>query len=146
SCAKQYPLEKDTLLHMPTIMIVDDDAAIRQVLRDLLEDEGFSVTEAEAGSAVIEAFESDAGKPDLVMMDVRMPDKSGIDVLKEIKHTDDGPLPIIMMTAFGTSSIAIQAMQAGAYDYLTKPFDLDDVMLTIRRLFDRKQLYDQIEE
>jgi two-component system response regulator AtoC len=138
--------EKDTLVHMPTIMIVDDDAAIRQVLRDLLEDEGFSVTEAEAGTAVIEAFAADDDTPDLVIMDVRMPEKSGIDVLKEIKQPDDGPLPIIMMTAFGTSSIAIQAMQSGAYDYLTKPFDLDDVMLTVRRFFDRKQLSDQIQE
>ncbi len=129
---------------MPTVLIVDDDAAIRGVLRDLLTDEGFDTTEAEIGSAVTEALGSDS-PPDLIMMDVRMPDKSGIDVLKEIKQPDDGPLPIIMMTAFGTSSIAIQAMQAGAYDYLTKPFDLDDVMLTVRRFFDRKQLSDQIE-
>jgi two-component system, NtrC family, response regulator AtoC len=130
---------------MPTVMIVDDDAAIRGVLKDLLTDEGFDITEAETGAAVSEALESDA-PPDLIMMDVRMPDKSGIDVLKEIKQPEDGPLPIVMMTAFGTSSVAIQAMQAGAYDYLTKPFDLDDVMLTVRRFFDRKQLSDQIEE
>ncbi len=130
---------------MPNVMIVDDDAAIRGVLKDLLTDEGYEITEAETGSAVSEALASDA-PPELIMMDVRMPDKSGIDVLKEIKTPDDGPLPIIVMTAFGTSSIAIQAMQAGAYDYLTKPFDLDDVMLTVRRFFDRKQLSDQIEE
>jgi two-component system response regulator AtoC len=126
-------------------MIVDDDAAIRGVLKDLLEDEGYDAIEAETGVAVIEAFAGES-TPDLVMMDVRMPDKSGIDVLKEIKHQDDGPLPVIMMTAFGTSSIAIQAMQSGAYDYLTKPFDLDDVTLTIKRYFERKQLSDQVEE
>ncbi|MDQ4045711.1 MAG: sigma-54 dependent transcriptional regulator [Chloroflexota bacterium] len=130
---------------MSTIMIVDDDAAIRGVLRDLLEDEGFDVAEAEKGSAVIDSLSGDT-PPDLIMMDVRMPDKSGIDVLKEVKPTNNGPLPIIMMTAFGTSSVAIQAMQGGAYDYLTKPFDLEDVMLTIRRFFDRKQLSDQVEE
>ncbi len=130
---------------MPTVMIVDDDAAIRGVLKDLLTDEGYEITEAESGAAVSEALASDT-PPDLIMMDVRMPDKSGIDVLKEIKNPDEGPLPIIVMTAFGTSSIAIQAMQAGAYDYLTKPFDLDDVMLTVRRFFDRKQLSDQIDE
>ncbi|HEV2128117.1 MAG TPA: sigma-54 dependent transcriptional regulator [Thermomicrobiales bacterium] len=130
---------------MSTIMIVDDDAAIRGVLRDLLEDEGFEVAEAETGRAVIDSLSGDT-PPDLIMMDVRMPDKSGIDVLREVKPTNNGPLPIIMMTAFGTSSVAIQAMQGGAYDYLTKPFDLDDVMLTIRRFFDRKQLSDQIEE
>jgi two-component system response regulator AtoC len=126
-------------------MIVDDDAAIREVLRDLLSDEGYEVTEAETGTAVIDALASDTS-PDLIMMDIRMPDKSGIDVLKDLRQPEDGPLPIIMMTAFGTSSIAIQAMQAGAYDYLTKPFDLDDVMITVRRFFDRKKLSDQIEE
>jgi two-component system, NtrC family, response regulator AtoC len=130
---------------MPNVMIVDDDAAIRGVLRDLLDDEGFEVTEAETGSSVTDALASDSA-PDLIMMDVRMPDKSGIDVLKELNQPEDGPLPIIMMTAFGTSSIAIEAMQSGAYDYLTKPFDLDDVMLTVRRFFDRKKLSDQIEE
>jgi two-component system response regulator AtoC len=126
-------------------MIVDDDAAIREVLKDLLSDEGYEVTEAETGTAVIDALASDTS-PDLIMMDIRMPDKSGIDVLKDLRQPEDGPLPIIMMTAFGTSSIAIQAMQAGAYDYLTKPFDLDDVMITVRRFFDRKKLSDQIEE
>jgi two-component system response regulator AtoC len=126
-------------------MIVDDDAAIRDVLRDLLTDEGFTVTDAGTGTAVVEALASDS-PPDLIMMDVRMPDKSGIDVLREVKQPESGPLPIIVMTAFGTSSIAIQAMQSGAYDYLTKPFDLDDVLLTVRRFFDRKKLSDQVEE
>jgi two-component system response regulator AtoC len=131
---------------MSTIMIVDDDAAIRGVLRDLLEEEKFTVTEADAATAVIDAFSDAASCPDLIMMDVRMPDKSGIEVLKQLKQGDDGPLPIIMMTAFGTSNVAIQAMQSGAYDYLTKPFDLDDVLLSVNRFFDRKNLSDQIEE
>lgn len=131
---------------MSKVMIVDDDAAIRGVLKDLLEDEGYSVSEAAEGTAVIEALGAGDDAPDLIMMDVRMPDKSGIEVLKEVKHNDDGPLPIIVMTAFGTSNVAIQAMQSGAYDYLTKPFDLDDVMLTINRFFDRKRLSDQIDE
>ncbi len=130
---------------MPKIMIVDDDAAIRGVLCDLLEDEGFEVSEAETGTAVVTSLSGDA-PPDLIMMDVRMPDKNGIEVLKEVRRSDNGPLPVIMMTAFGTSNIAIQAMQGGAYDYLTKPFDLDEVMLTIRRFFDRKELSDQIQE
>ena len=130
---------------MPNVMIVDDDAAIRGVLNDLLSDEGYETSEAETGASVSEALAS-ASPPDLIMMDVRMPDKSGLDVLNEMKSSDGGPLPIIVMTAFGTSSIAIQAMQAGAYDYLTKPFDLDDVLLTVQRFFERKKLSDHIEE
>ncbi len=131
---------------MPNVMIVDDDAAIRDMLRDLLEEEDFTVTEAETGSSVNEALSSSDGKPDLIMMDVRMPDKNGIEVLQDMRSSTNGPLPVIVMTAYGTSNIAIQAMQHGAYDYLTKPFDLDDVLLKIRRFFDRKELSDQLTE
>jgi two-component system response regulator AtoC len=138
--------KKDALLLMPNVMIVDDDAAIRDMLRALLEDEDFTVTEAETGSSVVAALSDDSRAPDLIMMDVRMPDKSGIEVLQDMKSSNNGPLPVIVMTAYGTSSVAIQAMQHGAYDYLTKPFDLDDVLMKIRRFFDRKDLSDQLSE
>ena len=131
---------------MPNVMIVDDDAAIRDMLRALLEDEDFTVTEAETGSSVVEALSDDSRAPDLIMMDVRMPDKSGIEVLQDMKSSNNGPLPVIVMTAYGTSNVAIQAMQHGAYDYLTKPFDLDDVLMKIRRFFDRKDLSDQLSD
>jgi two-component system response regulator AtoC len=138
--------KKDALLLMPNVMIVDDDAAIRDMLRALLEDEDFTVTEAETGSSVVEALSDDSRAPDLIMMDVRMPDKSGIEVLQDMKSSNNGPLPVIVMTAYGTSNVAIQAMQHGAYDYLTKPFDLDDVLMKIRRFFDRKDLSDQLSD
>lgn len=131
---------------MPIVMIVDDDAAIRDMLRELLEDENFTVTEAETGSSVVEALSDDSNAPDLIMMDVRMPDKSGIEILQDMKSSNNGPLPVIVMTAYGTSNVAIQAMQHGAYDYLTKPFDLDDVLMKIRRFLDRKDLSDQLAE
>ena len=63
------------------------------------------------------------------MMDVRMPDVSGIDVLRTLSEKGDRPLPVIVMTAYGSASIAIDAIQYGAYDYVTKPFDLEDVLL-----------------
>ncbi|MDQ3614381.1 MAG: sigma-54 dependent transcriptional regulator [Chloroflexota bacterium] len=131
---------------MPIVMIVDDDAAIRDMLRELLEDENFTVTEADTGSSVVEALSDDSNAPDLIMMDVRMPDKSGIEILQDMKSSNNGPLPVIVMTAYGTSNVAIQAMQHGAYDYLTKPFDIDDVLMKIRRFFDRKDLSDQLAE
>ncbi len=133
---------------MQRILVADDDAAIRGVLREFLEDEGYDVTEADDGAGVQAALAGTNGsRPDLVVMDVRMPDKTGIEVLRETPTPDGyGQLPIIIMTAFGTSSVAIEAMQLGAYDYITKPFDLDDVLLTVQRFFERQQLTEQLHE
>ncbi|MDQ4099192.1 MAG: sigma-54 dependent transcriptional regulator [Chloroflexota bacterium] len=132
---------------MQSILIADDDAAIRGVLRDLLEDEGFDVDEVDSAQGVVDALANNGhSRPGLVMMDVRMPDRSGLDVLRETKSTNGEQLPIIVMTAYGTSNIAIEAMQLGAYDYLTKPFDLDDVLLTIQRFFEHRRLSEQVLE
>ncbi|MDQ3655147.1 MAG: response regulator, partial [Chloroflexota bacterium] len=109
---------------MQRILIADDDAAIRGVLRDLLQDEGFDVDEVDSGQGVIDALgKANSSRPSLVMMDVRMPDRTGLEVLREKRTTNGDQLPIIVMTAYGTSNVAIEAMQLGAYDYLTKPFD-----------------------
>ncbi len=130
---------------MQRILVADDDAAIRGVLRDYLEDEGYDITEAENGPQVLEALKSDNGAgPHLVLMDVRMPELSGLDVLRDARKSPNDQLPVIIMTAFGTSNIAIEAMQLGAYDYITKPFDLDDVLLTVQRFFEREALNDQV--
>ncbi len=135
---------------MQRILVADDDAAIRGVVRDLLEDEGYEVTEAENGTKVITAMAAPAGeRPDLVLMDVRMPDKNGLDVLRDagtaLKSGESLHLPFIIMTAFGSSNTAIEAIQLGAYDYITKPFDLDHVLLTVQRFFERQQLSDQVQ-
>ena len=132
---------------MQRILVADDDAAIRAVLREFLEDEGFEVDEAVDGSAVIAALTS-AGGPGLVLMDVRMPDKTGLDVLREAPAVtkQGGQLPVIIMTGYGTSNVAIEAMQLGAYDYITKPFNLDEVLVTVQRFFERQSLTAQIQQ
>lgn len=129
-----------------TVLIADDDSAIRGVLRDLLTDEGLSVQETDSAAGVMEAMAANGDAPNLILMDVRMPDRSGLDVLKDLRKTESNHLPIIMMTAFGGSGVAIDAMRLGAYDYITKPFDLDDVLLKIKRYFDRAKLNDQVVE
>jgi two-component system response regulator AtoC len=131
---------------MQTILVADDDAAIREVLVDFLKEEGYDVHEAESGAGVLSAMEDAATTPDLILMDVRMPDKSGLDVLKELKKDADQHLPVIMMTAFGGSRVAIDAMRLGAYDYITKPFDIEEVGQTLKRYFDRQRLNDQVLE
>jgi len=137
------------LPEMPRLLVADDDQAIRSILRDLLEGEGYDVDETESGAGVAAALGSkNGGKPDLVLMDIRMPDTSGLEVLRDLSRqgTDaQGHLPVIMMTAFGTSNVAIEAIQLGAYDYITKPFNLDDVVVTVERYFERKALTEQVQ-
>lgn len=127
---------------MPHILIADDEEAIRALLRELLAAEGFSVSEATAGGQVIEALRSQAA--DLVLMDVRMPGKSGLEVLREVRDGSND-VPIILMTAYGNANTVIEAIQLGAYDYITKPFDLDHVLLTVKNFFARQELTQQVQ-
>ncbi len=132
---------------MQRILIADDDAAIRSVLRDLLDEEGYRVEEVDSGQGVLEALNRPKSeRPQLVMMDVRMPDMNGIDVLRDARVDGQVGQPVVVMTAYGTSNVAIEAMRLGAYDYITKPFDLDDVLLTIQRYFERERLSEQVLE
>ena len=132
---------------MQRILVADDDASIRDVLRDFLKDEGFDVTETDNGQGVLSALDTSNGaRPDLVMMDVRMPDLSGLDVLRAARQVPTDQLPVIIMTAFGTANVAIDAIQLGAYDYITKPFDLNDVLITIQRYFERQSLSERVQE
>jgi two-component system response regulator AtoC len=122
------------------------------MLREFLEDEGYEVAEAGDGGGVLAQLNSANGdRPDLVIMDVVMPDKDGLQVLREAGSAIAGTamakvLPVVVMTAYGTSNVAIEAIQLGAYDYITKPFDLDHVLVTIQRYFERQALSDQVLE
>jgi two-component system response regulator AtoC len=127
---------------MPHILIAEDEEAIRQLLKEFLEGEGFAISEATSGLEVLSAL-SDK-RVDLVLMDVRMPGKTGLDVLREAQHNGDG-LPIIVMTAYSTANMAIEAIQLGAYDYIPKPFDLDHVLVTVNNFFKRQELANQVQ-
>ena len=131
---------------MPRILIADDDALIRSALRDAMSDEDHDVSEADSGEKVLTAFADKNLAPELVIMDVRMPGKSGLDVLRELRATQQAPLPVLMMTGYGSSNVAIEAMQLGAYDYVTKPFELDDLIATVERFFHWRSLNTQVVE
>jgi len=127
------------------ILIADDTAAIREVLREALTDEGYEVAEASTGEEVLAAFNgSDEVRPDLVLMDIRMPSKDGLEVLRALRSAGDSDLPIIVMTAFGSASTAIEAMKLGAFDYIAKPFELEEVTVAIERFFERRDLSDRV--
>ncbi|MCA9881054.1 MAG: sigma-54-dependent Fis family transcriptional regulator, partial [Thermomicrobiales bacterium] len=127
------------------ILIADDSSAIRDVLAEALQDEGYDVAEVASGDAVIEAFsEANGAAPDLALMDIRMPGKDGLEVLRALRSSRDSELPIIVMTAFGSASTAIEAMKLGAFDYIAKPFELDEVTVAVQRFFERRDLSDRV--
>src|SRR5579884_1592616 len=128
---------KDSMDEKRLILIADDDQSIRSLLQTFLESEGFVTVEAKAGRDVIPAITRH--RPDLVVMDVRMPGMSGLDVLDHMKRMNVD-LPVLMMTAYGSSNVAIEAIQRGAYDYVTKPFELDDLLMTVKRTIDHRDL------
>ncbi len=113
---------------MGTILIVDDDPQLRLSFSKLLAAEGHQVATAADGDAAIELVRRQP--PDLVIMDIRMPGKSGLEAFQAI-HALQPKLPVIIMTAFGTTETAIEATKLGAYDYILKPFEIPDILATI---------------
>ncbi|MBA2880318.1 nitrogen regulation protein NR(I) [Desulfosalsimonas propionicica] len=115
---------------MAEILIVDDDVQLRQSFARLLGEEGYDVRMASSGEAGIQAVEDHL--PDLVVMDVRMPGIDGIETLQRIQAID-AKLPVVIMTAFGTTETAIEATKQGAFDYVLKPFDVGDMLKIIEQ-------------
>lgn len=113
---------------MKTILIAEDDIHIRTGLVDTLESEGFRTLEAANGREALELFAS--GRPDLVLLDVMMPEKSGYDVCQEIR-TGDTRIPIIMLTAKGEEIDKVVGLKLGADDYVTKPFGIHELLARI---------------
>lgn len=125
------------------ILVVDDEESIRRNIRDLLSPRGYTIILAENGASAISKFTEN--NPGLVILDINMPDVNGLDVLEELKRINKD-VPIIVFTAFGTSERAIRAMNCGAYDYIEKPFELDEFLLIVRRAFQFGSLLKEIRE
>jgi two-component system NtrC family response regulator len=119
------------------ILLVDDDTSLRKVLEFNLEQEGYTVITASDGAEALKCYDSHA--PDLVITDIKMPGMNGIDLLKEIRRRDIEKL-VIIITAFGTIDNAIEAMKLGAYDYITKPFNRDELRLVVRKALELQRL------
>jgi two-component system, NtrC family, response regulator AtoC len=123
-----------------TLLIVDDDRAMREMLASLFLEHGYAVEiEPSADGALSRLGEHDF---DVVLSDVRMPGKSGIEMVAEVKHLRPGT-PVILMTAFGSVASAAEAMRAGAFDYITKPFEPDAVLFALDRAIERRALEEE---
>jgi two-component system response regulator AtoC len=122
---------------MRRVLVVDDEENIRLVLRTLLKKHGYDVEVADGGEAALAALE--AFDPDVILTDVRMPRMGGLDLLGALKGKQH-PATVIVMSAYGNVDLAIEAMKAGAYDYVSKPFKPDEIVLALRKAEERETL------
>jgi DNA-binding NtrC family response regulator len=119
------------------VLVIDDDASLRFTLEAVLSDAGLTVDVAPGGAAGLAAFE--ARGADVVLTDLAMPDVDGMQVLTRIRAQDPS-VPVLMLTAHGSERVAVAAMKAGAYDYLPKPFDPDELVLAVKRGIETREL------
>jgi two-component system response regulator PilR (NtrC family) len=122
------------------VLVVDDEKSMRDLLSITLEKEGYDVLTAAGGEAAIEALRRDA--TDAVITDLRMPKVDGLQVLRAAKEISPD-VAVIVITAVASTETAVEAMKLGAYDYITKPFKLDEVSLIVRNALERKRLRDE---
>jgi two-component system response regulator AtoC len=125
------------------ILVVDDETSMRRNISDLLSPLGYETLEAGDGEAALQKLALE--KPHVVILDINIPKKDGLSVLKEIKDKSID-IPVIIFTAFGTSERAIKAMKLGAFDYLEKPFELDEFILIVERAYEYNKLLTEVKK
>ena len=125
-----------------TILVADDDPDIRDILHDTLSSLGARVVMASNGQDCLERIEKEG--PELLLLDIEMPVKNGLDVLKEIRQRRFDTT-VIMITAYGTIDRAVEAMKEGAFDFITKPFELDHVAVVAEKALERERLKQGLE-
>src|SRR5579864_7699564 len=123
-----------------SILVIDDEAEIREGLELLLSSEGYSVTSAESGEAGLARLEQEPY--DLLLLDVSLPDRNGFDLLREIRQRDP-ELPIVLITAFGSIDMARQAFKSGAQDYITKPWSNDELLAQVALAVEGRRLREE---
>jgi DNA-binding NtrC family response regulator len=125
----------------PTILIVDDDPGARQSLEVILEDD-YRILSAGSGQEALEVFQRES--VDLILLDVNMPEMDGLEVLRRIKEQDD-TVDVIMVSALNLARKAVDAIRLGAYDYITKPYEPDDILSTVNRAISQQRLHRELD-
>ena len=128
-------------LMKPSILIVDDDEVMQETLSDVLRKRGYEIFTVGSGNGALPMIEKNV--IDLILLDMRLPDIDGLEVLKKIKEFDNEIL-VIMMTAYSDVQTAVSAMKSGAYDYINKPFELEELKLLIEKGLEMKSLINEV--
>jgi len=128
---------------MASILIIDDERSIRNTLKEILEYEKFDVSEAEDGQEGIKKVET--SKFDLVLCDIKMPKMDGLEVLEKIQEKFP-ELPVVMISGHANIETAVEAIKQGAFDFISKPLDLNRLLVTVRNALDRNELVEETKE
>jgi DNA-binding NtrC family response regulator len=123
------------------VLVVDDEKSMRKNIADLLGSYRYDIIEASDGNEAVISFREE--KPQLAILDINLPGKNGLDVLEEMKKIYPD-VPVIIFTAFGTSERAMKAIKLGAFDYLEKPFELDEFLMVVERACEYKKLLNEV--
>jgi len=123
------------------ILIVDDDHAMCQLLSDLLRDDGYEADAAYDGESALDKYR--AARFDLTITDLMMPKMRGVELVQRLREIDAGAL-VLLITAFGTIESAVEAMRAGAFHYVTKPFHNDEILIQVTRALEQKNLQEEV--
>jgi len=126
---------------MNKILIIDDEATIRKLFIRLLARDKYKVFTAPNGKKGIETTRKN--KPDLIILDLKMPEMDGIETLKRIKKFNEDVV-VIVLTAYGTMETAGEAMKLGAYDFISKPFDIERIRVSIKRALEMQRLSEEV--
>lgn len=126
--------------NMPNILIIDDEPLIRLSISDALKIEGYNIQSAESGGEGLEAIKKSAY--DVIITDLKLPEVDGLQILKACKQYSPRA-KILMITAYATVETAVEAMKQGAYDYITKPFSMDELILVVKHLIELRDLEDE---
>ena len=125
---------------MHTILIIDDEKSMREFLSIMLEKEGYRTIAIDNGNDALKFIKDN--DYDLIITDIKMPKITGIDILRE-SMTLHQNTPVIMITAFASTEVAVEAMKLGAHDYITKPFNVDEIKIIIKNAIEKKSLFDE---
>src|SRR4030043_791278 len=128
-------------LMKPSILIVDDDEVMQETLSDVLKKRGYEIFSIGSGNGALSMMKKNV--IDLILLDMRLPDINGLEVLKKIKEFDTEIL-VIMMTAYSDVQTAVSAMKSGAYHYINKPFELEELQLLIEKGLETKSLINEV--
>ncbi|WLR52136.1 sigma-54 dependent transcriptional regulator [Bacillus tianshenii] len=127
-----------------TVLIVDDETTLRLSLRMFLSDEGYDAADTGTIKEAWELLHNKDFNPSIVLLDIRLPDGNGLEMLRELKSTFPD-MEVIMLTAYGDTDTAVSAIKGGAFDYLTKPFELEEIQIVIEKCLKHRHLEDEVE-
>lgn len=130
-------------VHRVKVLIVDDEEIVRSFLLDVLSDEGYQVTAVSSGEEAVRLFKKKSF--DLIITDIKMPGTDGIQVLRAAKERDSNQ-DVVVMTGYASTETAVESMKLGAADFITKPFNLDQIKIVVAKTLERRRLWRKAEE